>query len=61
MQSDNCALKAVSLLAVKQPAVPKAMKPSSLPWGHAQGGDGEQTGDTVGVRLARKIFRVGEC
>lgn len=35
------------LPAVKQCAVPRAVKQSSLPQGHRQGGDGAQAGDTV--------------
>lgn len=59
MQSDHPGLRAARLPAVKQCAVPRAVKQSTLPRGRGQGGDGAETGDTVKVRLRRKIFRVG--
>lgn len=59
MQSDHPRLRAVRLPAVKQCAVPRAVKQSSLPQGCRQGGDGAEAGDTVKVRLRGKVFRVG--
>ncbi len=58
MQSDHPRLRAVRLPAVKECAVPRAVKQSSLPQGRRQGGDGAEAGDTVKVRLRKKIFRV---
>ena len=59
MQSDHPRLRAVRLPAVKQCAVPRAVKQSSLPRGHWQGGDEAETGDTVKVRLTRKTVSEG--
>lgn len=59
MQSDHQGLRAVRLTAIKQCAVPRAVKQSSVPQGHRQGSDGAETGDTVEVSLKRrKIVRV---
>lgn len=38
------------LTAVKQCAVPWAVKQSSFPQGHRQGGDGAKTGDTEDIQ-----------
>lgn len=50
MQSDHPRLRAVRLTAVKQCAVPWAVKQSSFPQGHRQGGDGAKTGDTEDIQ-----------
>lgn len=57
MPSDE--LRAERHPAVRQWAVPKAAKESTVPVGCRQGGDGAETGASVRAQLKGEIFRVG--